>query len=397
VITGFNTDIEYDGVTYHVQTEDKGLDSPIILSLVYSGGAILASKRAPYEDLLASGFTEAALAERLKRQHTLICAAIHAGRIDDLKRMLAQPAVRQKEEVEEPAETMAEAPAQSEPILPAESEPILAPPEILLPHFTQPAPPPPVADVDEIELKPPPQEYQPVGFKPKIQPAGQPPAPPQKAPEVKKAAEPKSSEPKKVPEPGRVSEPRTGSESTTVPIPGKPASEKTIPIPNRAGGAKAVPPPKVAEPKPVSPPAVAAEKTPAPPVTSAPRPTGDVYTVHDSRRKSPLGDLPGGEQRLVVSLLEDRDFRAGESLIVRLMVVESSKIGSRPLPNVSISLKILGTAFRPQIYTTKTGPDGIATVAADIPIFSTGRAAILIRASAHGQSTEIRRLVHPSR
>ena len=48
VITGFNTDIEHDGVVYHVQTEDKGLDSPIILSLVYSGGTILASKRSPY-------------------------------------------------------------------------------------------------------------------------------------------------------------------------------------------------------------------------------------------------------------------------------------------------------------------------------------------------------------
>ena len=41
VITGFNTDIEHDGVIYHVQTEDKGLDSPIILSLVYAGGTIL--------------------------------------------------------------------------------------------------------------------------------------------------------------------------------------------------------------------------------------------------------------------------------------------------------------------------------------------------------------------
>jgi len=43
VITGYNTDVEFDGVVYHVQTEDKGLDTPVILSLVYSGGAILAS------------------------------------------------------------------------------------------------------------------------------------------------------------------------------------------------------------------------------------------------------------------------------------------------------------------------------------------------------------------
>ena len=46
MITGYNTDIEHEGVIYHVQTEDKGLDSPIVLSLVYTGGAILAAKRA---------------------------------------------------------------------------------------------------------------------------------------------------------------------------------------------------------------------------------------------------------------------------------------------------------------------------------------------------------------
>ena len=87
VITGYNTDVEHGGVTYHVQTEDKGLNTPIILSLVYTGGAILASKRSPYDDLIAAGFDQNALIERLQRQHKLICAAINAGRVDDLKRM----------------------------------------------------------------------------------------------------------------------------------------------------------------------------------------------------------------------------------------------------------------------------------------------------------------------
>jgi hypothetical protein len=87
VITGFNTDIDFEGVTYHVQTEDKGLSKPIILSLVYDRGTILASKRAPYDDLVGNDFDEAVLAERLKKQHRLICAAIKAGRIEDLKKM----------------------------------------------------------------------------------------------------------------------------------------------------------------------------------------------------------------------------------------------------------------------------------------------------------------------
>jgi hypothetical protein len=55
VITGYNTDVEFEGVTYHVQTEDKGLAKPIILSLVYDRGTILASKRLPYDDLLEQG------------------------------------------------------------------------------------------------------------------------------------------------------------------------------------------------------------------------------------------------------------------------------------------------------------------------------------------------------
>jgi hypothetical protein len=87
VITGYNTDVEHGGVVYHVQTEDKGLDTPIILSLVYTGGAILASKRSPYDDLIAGGFDKEVLVERLQRQHKLICAAVHAGRIEELKRM----------------------------------------------------------------------------------------------------------------------------------------------------------------------------------------------------------------------------------------------------------------------------------------------------------------------
>lgn len=87
MITGFNTDIEFSGITYHVQTEDKGLSSPIILSLVYDRGTILASKRAPYDDLLHPEFDEKALMERLQKQHKLMCAAIQAGRIEDLKKM----------------------------------------------------------------------------------------------------------------------------------------------------------------------------------------------------------------------------------------------------------------------------------------------------------------------
>lgn len=90
MITGFNTDIEFQGTTYHVQTEDKGVKTPLILSLVYDRGTILASKRSAYDDLLTENLDEKILAERLQKQHNLICAAVRTGRIEDLKRMAAK-------------------------------------------------------------------------------------------------------------------------------------------------------------------------------------------------------------------------------------------------------------------------------------------------------------------
>ena len=60
------------------------------MSLVYDGGTILASKRTSYDDLASVDFDEKKLTERLARQHKLICAAVKAGRINDLKDMTAK-------------------------------------------------------------------------------------------------------------------------------------------------------------------------------------------------------------------------------------------------------------------------------------------------------------------
>ncbi len=92
MISGFNTDIEFNGTVYHVQTEDKGLSKRLIMSLVYDKGTILASKRVSYEDLSTANFNEKELSKRLGHQHKLICAAVRAGRIDELKDMTAKSA-----------------------------------------------------------------------------------------------------------------------------------------------------------------------------------------------------------------------------------------------------------------------------------------------------------------
>ncbi|MCM3900433.1 MAG: hypothetical protein ND866_01890 [Pyrinomonadaceae bacterium] len=258
MITGYNTDVEHDGVVYHVQTEDKGLDTPFILSLVYSGGAILASKRSRYEDLIASGFSDEALSERLKRQHLLICAAIHAGRVLDLKRM-----------------------AGADPELAVET---------------------PVAPV---EIETPLQAQQ---------------------------------------------EARASAGDSVTP-------EAAVP--------------------------------PVEPVTAP-----DAYTIHDPRRQSPLGEQAQEEEGLKISLLDEREFRSGDSLTLRIMVSQLSGKSEKPMNGAVVSVKVLGTAFRPMIYSMKTERDGTATVSARIPKFTSGRAAILIRALAGGSETELRRVIH---
>ena len=86
MITGFNTDVPHGGQVYHVQTEDRGREHPVLESLVYVGGTIVARKRTPYSDEIESGANEEAIATLLRKQHQVIIAAIKAGRIEDLKK-----------------------------------------------------------------------------------------------------------------------------------------------------------------------------------------------------------------------------------------------------------------------------------------------------------------------
>lgn len=143
MITGFNTDVEYQGVTYHVQTEDKGVSTPMIMSLVYDRGTILASKRSPYDDLLKDTLDEKVLAERLQKQHHLICAAIVAGRLEDLKRMTMKDAEASKQKKLVVQREVRTAPAESvpKPVVPVENIPPAPPAETI---SALPAQPPPV-------------------------------------------------------------------------------------------------------------------------------------------------------------------------------------------------------------------------------------------------------------
>jgi hypothetical protein len=103
--------------------------------------------------------------------------------------------------------------------------------------------------------------------------------------------------------------------------------------------------------------------------------------------------LPDG---LVITMLDDEEFYSGNSYTLRVLISNRSAGDENPLSNAAVSVKILGTTFRPLIYSLKTESDGVATVSTQIPEFSSGRAAVLVRAVVKDQAAELRRIIHPA-
>lgn len=350
MITGYNTDVEHDGVIYHVQTEDKGIESPMILSLVYSGGAILASKRATYEDLIAAGFDEQVLAERLKRQHRLICAAIHAGRIADLKRMGGGEAA---------ASTA----------LPNGQE-IPVPPEFSVPPLTE---PPVEVTATSGQADDQPREAVAAPLQEELlSPSAQPTEPPADVIVTS------------------ISEELLSASTPIEPAAAEPPEELIVTTIAEEMLLQAQ---------------MQAQKLETP-IEEAPSEIGSSFgeeapeatqeSVSESRRESPLGESRPVDEGLTVSLLDNDEFQSGDKLVLRVMVGQYAGANFRPTSGAQVSVKVLGTTFRPVIQTVKTEQDGIAIVSTQIPHFTSGRAAILIRATAGAETTEIRRVIAPA-
>ena len=81
MITGFNQDVRYRGMTIHVQTEDKGPENPLVLTLIYKGGEILGSRRTTYTDLIDPE-DEKALKQLMEDQHNAIIDEVKRGKYD---------------------------------------------------------------------------------------------------------------------------------------------------------------------------------------------------------------------------------------------------------------------------------------------------------------------------
>jgi hypothetical protein len=91
MITGHNTDITYNGVIYHVQTEDRGKSNPVIETLVYKGGEILEAYRTSYEEELQDGYDEQKIITLIEKQHRTVIWEIKGGKYDHQAAMMSDP------------------------------------------------------------------------------------------------------------------------------------------------------------------------------------------------------------------------------------------------------------------------------------------------------------------
>ena len=354
MITGFNTDIPFEGVTYHVQTEDKGLDTPLILSLVYVGGAIIASKRTPYEDLLSKGYDEKVLTERLQRQHKLICAAIKAGRVDDLKRMAGAAAATENGDAKAEHKPTAEGGVKS---AGSRRKKATAQPRVEA-----------GATVEEKAVKDKAAEDE----RAVVEEAGTAPVGGvEKRPEAA----------------GGVAPLDFGLDLLTnlvdeVSALGEAQERATAAAETQAAAHEAAT--HAEEESPV-------EASHATAVPSGSEPL-KVEPLPLSARGAP--EAPAVLEELYLSLLDDEgDFRAGQLATIKVHVGRGA-YGRAPVAGASVTVKVLGTTFRPLILTTDTDERGLAIVRALLPRFTSGRAALIIRATLGEEFSEIRRIIH---
>jgi hypothetical protein len=80
MLFGHNTNVKVGGITYHVQTEDRGVTSALIDTTVYFHGHVLHRRTNNYFDLLPlNSKSEQALKQRLDEQHRAVVEELRTG------------------------------------------------------------------------------------------------------------------------------------------------------------------------------------------------------------------------------------------------------------------------------------------------------------------------------
>jgi hypothetical protein len=83
-VTGFNHNIKHKGKVYHVQTEDSGVNNPHIITHLFVGGNILASKKTSYADIRSAENLQDVVRELMEEQHKEVLRNLINGVYDNI-------------------------------------------------------------------------------------------------------------------------------------------------------------------------------------------------------------------------------------------------------------------------------------------------------------------------
>lgn len=82
MLSGINTDTEYSGKVYHIQTEDKGIDNPVVITQLFLGGTIISSKKTSYADILKVDCLSDVVRDLMKEQHRSMIKELLSGKFN---------------------------------------------------------------------------------------------------------------------------------------------------------------------------------------------------------------------------------------------------------------------------------------------------------------------------
>lgn len=161
-VTGFNHNIKHKGKAYHVQTEDSGVSNPHIITHLFVGGNILATKKTSYADILGAADLPELVRQLMEEQHKEMLRNLVSGNYDDIdlnssKTKSYQPGVLDTGTAPSALNTSPSAPIELKPKAPAPA-----------PVVAKPAAPAPVAKPIPLTTIAPPSPFEPRPLPPEV-------------------------------------------------------------------------------------------------------------------------------------------------------------------------------------------------------------------------------------
>lgn len=98
------------------------------------------------------------------------------------------------------------------------------------------------------------------------------------------------------------------------------------------------------------------------------------------------------QQKMELKVLTPDVFMAGKSVGLRVLV----SCGGKAESDAVVTIKVIGTAFKPQVYIGRSATDGVASFSLAIPAFTAGTAAIVIEGQSKRGRGEVKQLIRRS-